>query len=59
MGIFGDGSGIGNFDFGTEASFSCSPGFSLIGNVIRLCVGDGSSSVGMFEGDSPTCKREC
>ena len=50
--------GMGTFDFGTEASFSCSAGFSLVGSQTRVCGGNGSSSMGTFDGDSPTCECE-
>lgn len=50
---------MGTFDFGTEALFSCSAGFFLVGSLTRVCGGDGSSSVGTFDGESPTCERKC
>ncbi len=33
-------------------------GFALIGNDIRTCTGDGSSTTGAFSGIDPTCERK-
>ncbi len=44
--------------FGTMATYTCVKGFALIGNDIRTCTGDGSSTTGAFSGIDPTCERE-
>ena len=38
---------------GTNAEHICSPGFVLIGNVIRVCQSDST-----FSGTPPTCQRK-
>ncbi len=45
-----------DWEFGTEAVYSCNTGFSLIGNSNRTCTGDGSSTTGSFNGVAPTCE---
>ena len=47
---------IGNYPFGTVASFSCMTGFGIVGIVTRTCGGDGSSVMGTFDGSTPTCE---
>ncbi|XP_064384999.1 E-selectin-like [Halichondria panicea] len=42
--------------FGTMATYTCVIGFALIGNDIRTCTGDGSSTTGAFSGIDPTCE---
>ena len=44
--------------FGTTATYTCSPGFSLSGSQRRMCIGNGDSSVGMFNGTNPFCQRK-
>ena len=44
--------------FDTMATYTCVIGFALIGNDIRTCTGDGSSTTGAFSGIDPTCERE-
>ncbi len=44
--------------FGTMATYTCVFVFALIGNDIRTCTGDGSSTTGAFSGIDPTCERE-
>ncbi|XP_064385205.1 E-selectin-like [Halichondria panicea] len=46
----------GNFEFGTQAIYSCDNGFSLVGNTTRTCTGDGSSTTSSFDGEAPTCE---
>ena len=46
------------FGFGTTAVHSCEEGFSLVGDVIRVCTGDGSSIVGNWNGAAPMCSGE-
>ena len=43
-------------DYGTVATFSCNNGFELIGNVSRLCTGDGTSASGAWTGVISYCK---
>ncbi|XP_064406055.1 complement receptor type 1-like isoform X3 [Halichondria panicea] len=47
---------IDTFSFGAEANFSCSFGFALIGEPVSVCVGNGSSSMGVFDTEAPVCK---
>ena len=49
--------GSSNLDFGTTATYSCTPGFRLNGNQRRECVVDGDSTIGIFDGSDPTCER--
>ena len=50
--------GSGNYYYGTIATYSCSPGYGLGGPQRNWCVGNGSSTVGMFNGSDPTCECE-
>ncbi len=43
------------FSFETEAYFSCDVGFSLVGSETRTC-GDGTMTVGEFNGTTPACE---
>ncbi len=44
-------------EFVRAATYSCEPGFELVGgNVTRLCVGDESSPIAMWTGTAPTCE---
>ncbi len=53
--IFFTNNAISPFDFGTNATYICDLRFSLSGTGTRTCTGDGSSPVGMWTGDDPTC----
>ena len=44
------------FIYGTVATYSCSPGFSLSSSQSRVCVGDGNGTVGRFNGSEPSCE---
>ena len=44
------------FIYGTVATYSCSPGFSLSSTQSRVCVGDGNGTVGRFNGSEPSCE---
>ena len=46
---------MGNFAFGTVATHSCSDGFFLMGNEMRVCGGDGTSPTGVWSGSEPVC----
>ena len=46
---------MGNFAFATVATHSCSDGFFLMGNEMRVCGGDGTSPTGMWSGSEPVC----
>ncbi len=48
----------GNLKFETQATYSCDTGFSLVGDHIRTCTGDGNSTSGVFDGVPPTCERK-
>ena len=50
--------GSSNLDLGTIATYNCTSGFRLNGNQSRECVGDGDSTLGMFDGSDPTCERK-
>ena len=41
--------------FGTTATHSCNPGYSLFGDERRTCGGDGSSITGEWDMIEPTC----
>ena len=45
----------GPHDFGTVATFTCNPGFSLDGAERVTCGGDGSSPNGIWSELPPTC----
>ncbi len=47
-----------DLEFGTQAIYSCDTGFSLVGKNTTTCTGDGSSTIGVFDGTAPTCERE-
>ncbi len=51
--------GNGNFSFGVMAIYSCATEFVLVGSNRRTCTGDGSSTVGAFDGEAPVCTGEC
>ncbi len=49
----------GTYPFDTVATYSCFTGFSLlVGDNIRTCTGDGSTTTGTFSGIDPICERE-
>lgn len=50
--------GSGNYPIGTVATYTCNIGNGLNGMASRTCVGDGSSTVGDFDGNAPTCERK-
>ena len=41
--------------FGTRATYSCNMGYSLMGEEVRTCRGNGSSVTGEWDGVNPTC----
>ena len=43
------------FSYGTSASYSCDPGFAVVGNMVRTCEGDDSLSAGLWSGSNVTC----
>ncbi len=45
-----------SFSFNVMATYSCNSGFALVGNKIRNCSGDGSSTIGDFNGLAPNCE---
>jgi len=46
----------GQYSFGTSVSYDCEAGFGLNpGPTVRTCFGDGSTIVGQFDGEAPTC----
>ena len=47
----------GRYPFGTVATYSCGVGSAIVGgSVSRTCIGDGSSTLGSFDGTEPMCK---
>ena len=46
----------GHFDYGTTATYQCDSGYELTGgDTVRTCTGDGSSSVGQWNGTALAC----
>ena len=43
------------FEHGTAAVHSCNDGYSLEGNLVRICGGDGTSVMGVWSGAPPIC----
>ena len=43
-------------NFGDTATYSCETGFGLSGNAKRTCIGNGTSSLGQWNGIEPTCE---
>ncbi len=49
----------GKYIFGTIATYTCSPGYSLRSTENRTCITvDGGGTVGIFSGSESTCGRE-
>ncbi len=49
----------GKYIFGTIATYTCSPGYSLRSTENRTCITvDGGGTVGIFSASEPTCGRE-
>ncbi len=49
----------GSLSYGAVATFSCAPGYELIGESSSVCgEGDGTSAAGAFDRPPPTCQRE-
>ncbi len=46
-----------SFSFNVMATYSCNSGFALVGNKTRNCSGDGSSTIGDFDGLAPNCAK--
>ncbi len=40
------------------ANHTCDTGFVLVGNNTKTCTGDGSSTTGVFDGETAICERE-
>ena len=46
-----------DFDFETTATFSCNPGFGMVGgDEVRTCGGNGSSATGVWTGNQTVCE---
>lgn len=45
------------FNYATVATYSCEVSYGLNGNNTRVCAGDGTSLVGVWDGEAPTCER--
>ncbi len=50
-----DPAGSVTFSFGTSATHTCSEGFFLEGNEVRICSGDGLSVTGSWDGTTSIC----
>ena len=51
-----------NYEFGTTAMYSCSPGTELSGESVRTCgpdLDDQGNIVGGWSGLEPACLRKC
>ena len=46
------------FPIGTVATYTCDPGFELIGEVTRTCEDGGAGVGGVFGGSAPFCQGE-
>lgn len=44
------------FPYGTMVTYTCHSGYLLVGSSTRTCTGDGSSSLGYFNGEQPQCQ---
>ena len=50
----------GQYPFGTMATYSCGTTAAIVGgSVTRTCGGDGSSTLGSFDGIEPMCEGTC
>ena len=48
-----------DYDLGTVATFSCSAGYSLLGNHTRVCLDDDQAdTIGIWSGKSSSCERK-
>ncbi len=48
-----------NYELGTIATYSCNSGLALLGSsAIRTCDGDGSNSIGNWNGNEPSCESK-
>ena len=44
------------YDYGTIATYQCDSGYELTGgDTVRTCTGDGSSTMGQWNGAAPVC----
>ena len=46
------------FDLGTTATYSCHYGYSLVGEAVRTCEGDGTQEYGTWSTPAPECVGE-
>ena len=57
MVTFGGSTPVGGMlDFNVVATYQCDTGYALVGDEMRTCTGDGSSTMGAFTGEQPTCE---
>ena len=45
-----------SYNFGTTATYSCISGYSLVGDEVRTCGGDGSITMGVWDLSDPSCE---
>ncbi len=51
---------VAPYEFETEATYSCDLGYDVVqGNETRTCDGDGSTAVGRWSGQTPSCESKC
>ena len=43
-------------NFNSTCTFTCSDGFGIVGSSTLTCGGDGSSTTGTYNTNSPTCE---
>ena len=59
MVTYSSGSPVGGMvPFDVVATYQCDPGYALVGATTRTCTGDGSSTMGAFTGDQPSCEGD-
>ena len=47
------------FKLDTTATYTCNLGYSLVGEAMRTCEGDGTQERGMWSSLAPECVGEC
>ena len=53
----GDTDGVAPYEIGSNATFSCNAGYSLVGDKVRTCV-EGTDTGGEWSGQPSNCERE-
>ena len=56
MVVYFENTTASSYDFATQAMYKCSESYTLVeGDAVRTCVGDGSSSIGNWDGVAAIC----